>query len=138
MTVSAVTPTSPGETRASFITLSPTSTSVVPAPNNISCNVPNSVAVANNPPNGVVASPRSEQQGAVSPQRSGAAGRERRPRSVEERRDGSGRRRSGRNNRNSVTAAAAAPAGAAPSNGKLDLPPGYGASLLIPYGHLNF
>ncbi|RZC33616.1 E3 ubiquitin-protein ligase SMURF2 [Asbolus verrucosus] len=107
-------PTSPASPQGgNFIQLSPTSTSVVPAPNNISCNASNNNGVANG-------------SDAVSPQR--GAGRERRQRSAEERRDGSSRRRSGRNVRNSGGGGPAVQnnqqaQGSAAS--KLDLPPGY-------------
>ncbi|XP_008197287.1 E3 ubiquitin-protein ligase SMURF2 isoform X2 [Tribolium castaneum] len=99
------------DNRNNFITLSPTSTSVIPAPNNISCNAPNG-----------------ENTNVVSPQMGQGQGQraivrsERRQRSAEERRDGSSRRRSGRNNRNSGGTTAQGPV---TQNSKLDLPPGY-------------
>ncbi|XP_044253822.1 E3 ubiquitin-protein ligase SMURF2 [Tribolium madens] len=94
------------DNRNNFITLSPTSTSVVSAPNNISCNVPNGE-------NANIVSPQIGQRAIVRG--------ERRQRSTEERRDGSSRRRSGRNNRNSGGTAQ----GPVTQNSKLDLPPGY-------------
>jgi hypothetical protein len=125
---SASVPTSPAspqnDNRNNFITLSPTSTSVVPAPNNISCNVPN--GAANN-----ILNARGGGDGSpnvVSPQR--APMRERRQRSAEERGGASSRRRSGRNNRNA--GGGQQPQGSAPQpppttqTSKLDLPPGYG------------
>ncbi|KAJ3624651.1 hypothetical protein MTP99_018256 [Tenebrio molitor] len=124
---SASVPTSPAspqnDNRNNFITLSPTSTSVVPAPNNISCNVPN--GAANN-----ILNARGGGDGSpnvVSPQR--APMRERRQRSAEERGGASSRRRSGRNNRNA--GGGQQPQGSAPQpppttqTSKLDLPPGY-------------
>ncbi|CAH1112298.1 unnamed protein product [Psylliodes chrysocephalus] len=97
----------------------PTSTAVVPAPNNISCNVP--VTASNTPVTVTNKTPATAAVVGSPPQRSTT--RERRPRTVnnEERRDGSSRRRQGRN-RNSVN-------GVAGSNGLtgviMDLPPGY-------------
>lgn len=87
-----------------FITLSPTSTSVIPAPNNISCNAGS---------NG------------ESPQRAVVRNERRRQ---EERRDGSSRRRSGRSNRNSGTGQGNTSANN--NNSKLDLPPGYGKEIV--------
>ncbi|CAG9864103.1 unnamed protein product [Phyllotreta striolata] len=90
----------------------PTSTAVVPAPNNISCNVP--VAVTNKAAPALVGSPQQR-----------VSTRERRPRpGNEDRREGSSRRRQGRN-RNSANG------GPSGSNGlidgaMMDLPPGYG------------
>lgn len=116
------------ETRNNFAS-SPTSTAVVPAPNNISCNVPNVASnnVQNSSQNnvGVGQAPG----GVQTAQNSRPVMRERRQRNSEERRvDGSARRRSARNRISMGTAAVAAASSGqtqvVPS--KLDLPPGYG------------
>lgn len=96
--------------------VSSTSNTVIPAPNNISCNVPN------------VSETPSNQNGRI-------AQRDRRQRSLEERRtDGAGRRRSARN-RNSVhgsQVAASSTQGLSQNDAsKLDLPAGYGMISLI-------
>lgn len=114
------TPVTPQNENRSFVT-SPTSTSVLSAPNNISCNAPNN----NN--NLTVNGNGSEGVNVVSPQR--GVVRERRQRS-DERNGGSSRRRSGRNNRNAGGAPQSQPTqtnAAVNSHGnKMDLPPGYG------------
>lgn len=133
-------PVSPQTESRSFVTVSPTTTAVVPAPNNISCNVPNNnvpISSSNVPTNSVPVTSNSVNnvptsasvQSVVSPQAPQRAAR--RQRGSEERRDGSSRRRSGRN-RNALNVPQAAPP--QQSNGtngivagsKLDLPPGYG------------
>ena len=102
---------------------SPTSSAVVPAPNNISCNVP----VSSNNDQHQQAAPQSIVSTPQRPQR------ERRQRSNEDRRnDGSSRRRAQRN-RNSVaggppqvTGAQGTGQASSSQSAKLDLPPGYG------------
>ncbi|KAJ8978251.1 hypothetical protein NQ317_012607 [Molorchus minor] len=141
-----------------FSAVSPTTTAVVPAPNNISCNAasPNNnsnapligssngpfcssnVPVGNSnvpPSNGVPVTSANivgGVQSAVSPQAPArtAAPRERRQRSGDERRDGSSRRRQGRNRNSIVAAQLGSPHQGGGTNGvvlgsKLDLPPGY-------------
>lgn len=120
-------PVTPQTDNRSFIT-SPTSTSVLSAPNNISCNVPNN----NN--NLTVNGNGSEGVNVVSPQR--GVVRERRQRS-DERNGGSSRRRSGRNNRNAGGAVQSQPtqanAPAGPHGNKMDLPSGYGEYISTVY-----
>ncbi|XP_072382780.1 E3 ubiquitin-protein ligase SMURF2 [Diabrotica undecimpunctata] len=120
-TTSAATPS-----QLTFPTVSPTSTAVVPAPNNISCNAPavpvttgSTLVTVTNNGGGVVGSPQQR-----------VTTRERRPRPSNEgeRRDGSSRRRQGRN-RNSVNVVASPSNnnqnGLAVAGVKMDLPPGY-------------
>lgn len=106
----------------SFATSSPTSTTVVPAPNNISCNVP--ITLTTN-----TTQNSAQNSAAVGQNSRPAVIRERRQRTAEERRsEGSGRRRSGRN-RNSMqltAATTASPGQQGQGSSKLDLPPGYG------------
>lgn len=133
-------PVSPQTESRNFVSVSPTTTAVVPAPNNISCNVPNnnvpisssnvptnSVPVTSSSANNVPTSP--SVQSVVSPQAPQRATR--RQRGSEERRDGSSRRRSGRNRNAPNVAQAPPPQQTNGTNGvvagnKLDLPPGYG------------
>lgn len=118
---------------ASYTNCTATATAVIPAPNNISCNAPPAANAQNAPPKavetGVVCL---DERGAVSPQASTRAVLRERRRSGEGGRDGSGRRRSGRQ-RNSLNAPGGAVGGAGqaghsssvPSSGNMDLPPGY-------------
>lgn len=133
-------PVSPQTESRNFVSVSPTTTAVVPAPNNISCNVPNNsvpISSSNVPANGVPVTPTSVNnvptsasvQSVVSPQAPQRAAR--RQRASEERRDGSSRRRSGRNRNAPNVPQAAPPQQSNGTNGvvagsKLDLPPGYG------------
>lgn len=127
-----VTPINANNERNFISTLSPTTTAVVPAPNNISCNVPNNtnINLLNNSPS---ANGRVDQPPPPPIQQRGQRN-DRRQRSSEERQ--MGRRRSSRNsnnnnNRNSINGNAVQHAVASPSqtngahNNKLDLPPGY-------------
>lgn len=93
--------------------ISPTSAAIpmIP-PNNISLNAPNSTSMSTTPA-----------QQAVSPQVQRGVARDRRQRNGEERRDGSGRRRSGRN-RNAPLPPPQNGNTSAPTMG-IDLPPGY-------------
>uniref|UniRef100_V5G4U9 E3 ubiquitin-protein ligase SMURF1 n=1 Tax=Anoplophora glabripennis TaxID=217634 RepID=V5G4U9_ANOGL len=131
-------PVSPQTESRNFVVVSPTTTAVVPAPNNISCNVPNNsvpISSSNVPTNSVPVTSNSVNnvptsasvQSVVSPQAPQRAAR--RQRGSEERRDGSSRRRSGRN-RNAANVQPAPPQQSNGTNGvvagsKLDLPPGY-------------
>ncbi|XP_057668198.1 E3 ubiquitin-protein ligase SMURF2 [Diorhabda carinulata] len=124
-TTSATTPA-----QSPFASVSPTSTAVVPAPNNISCNAPSVPVAPVNTVSTCVASTSNVSRLVSSPQQR-IATRERRPRpnNEGERREGSSRRRQGRN-RNSVNGAASPSGSNNNQNGllaamKMDLPPGY-------------
>ncbi|XP_044758401.1 E3 ubiquitin-protein ligase SMURF2 [Coccinella septempunctata] len=106
---------------ASYTNCTATTTAVIPAPNNISCNAPptNVLQVENAPvveERGVVVSPQASTRAVPRERRRSGDGR-----------DSSGRRRSGRQ-RNSVGASGAGQSGvaaSAASPGNIDLPPGY-------------
>nr|XP_023019400.1 E3 ubiquitin-protein ligase SMURF2 isoform X1 [Leptinotarsa decemlineata]XP_023019401.1 E3 ubiquitin-protein ligase SMURF2 isoform X2 [Leptinotarsa decemlineata] len=134
-------PTPPPVENETFPIISTTSTAVVPAPNNNSCNIPNnnvpdsssSITVIPTSIVNKVSDSVHFTQGAVSshtPER--AVARERRQRSNEGRRDGSGRRKPGRN-RNSLNHVQTGPPGfseGTSQNGlvagvRMDLPSGY-------------
>lgn len=117
---------------ANFTPVSPTTTAVVPAPNNISCNVPNvtnnntaniqNISVNQSASSG---SGSSSAQAAVSPRQV----RERKQRTGDERRNDGSRRRNGRSrNAVQVTQTSGQNQGQpqVPVSSKLDLPPGYG------------
>ncbi|KAL3273220.1 hypothetical protein HHI36_014674 [Cryptolaemus montrouzieri] len=110
----------------SFTSCAATTTAVIPAPNNISCNVPpvnsNGLLSAENAASG---SEDRASPGTVSPQASTRAVMRERRRSGEGR-DSSGRRRSGRQ-RNSLNVSSGqnGTTVTSPSSSKMDLPPGY-------------
>lgn len=121
--------TSATQQRQNFIS-SPTSTAVIPAPNNISCNASSNANSNNTSQNGTDSG--TGQLPAASAQR---PHRDRRQRSGEDRRgEGSSRRRLVRN-RNSIQgiAQAASPvqSSANSNTSRLDLPPGYGKLLAL-------
>lgn len=102
-------------------------TSVVPAPNNISSNIPNN----NNNVQAIVnpnVSSASGVQGAVSPRQ----GRDRKQRSNDERRnEGSSRRRNARNRNGAIPQASTTGQGQPQVPSRMDLPPGYGKSVIF-------
>lgn len=105
-------------------TSSATSTAVIPAPNNISCNASNASVNGVEQCDAEVASPI--QQQVAHPQRQH---RERRQRSGEDRRNEGSSRRRGARNRNSIQGtqiASPVQSPTSPTTTRLDLPPGYG------------
>lgn len=115
--------------RVNLAQISQTTTSVVPAPNNISSNVPNNLNNNNSVQNSVdhsASSGSSGAQAAVSPRQT----RERKPRTTEERRnDGSSRRRNARNRTAPPPPGTSQGQPQVPS--RMDLPPGYGKFFIL-------